>query len=557
MNLRIERTWLCVFSAFLAPLAHAQVREAWVQRHDGAPSQSDYGNAIAVDAAGNVHVTGRSYNATFGSPPAPPTQDIDTVQYSPSGTELWAARYQGPLAGDDVGYAIALSGTGDVYVAGQSGGYSGTYITQQTVLKYASNGTLSWANQYGKRPPGPNIGRSILVDGSGDVFVGGTDGGAGSGDMCVRKLDSAGGVVWEATYDGATHGYDYVYQIAFAPNGDILAAGNVGVINTNYTDIAVMRVSPAGTVLWSREIDGGANLSDSAFAVAVDALGNAYVAGYVTTATQGQNTALLAYDPAGTLQWSRNFDGSAHGNDVLRRVAVDPFGRVIALGGASNTGSGTDFVLFAYDAAGNLAWQRTWDSPAHLDDTARSLAFDALGDIHVAGYRTAATNPTTDVDAVAIEYDPSGAERFTYIYAGATPGTSGERFVDSVSGAGGSVLLAGYADTGANNSQDYLTVRIDRTAIPYCFGDGSGAACPCANASAPIQQSGCLSSLGLAGRLIDFGREQHLCRFIGPAGHETCPRAPRSISRARRSRTAAPAPCSATGCAAPAARSSD
>jgi hypothetical protein len=39
----------------------------------------------------------------------------------------------------------------------------------------------------------------------------------------------------------------------------------------------------------------------------------------------------------------------------------------------------------------------------------------------------------------------------------------------------------------------------------FCPGDGSGTACPCGNASAPVDQEGCLNSLGTGGRLRSSG----------------------------------------------------
>jgi hypothetical protein len=41
--------------------------------------------------------------------------------------------------------------------------------------------------------------------------------------------------------------------------------------------------------------------------------------------------------------------------------------------------------------------------------------------------------------------------------------------------------------------------------IAYCFGDGSGAACPCANEATPGSGTGCRNSIGLGGRLVSNG----------------------------------------------------
>ena len=82
----------CLF--FLSFISLGQVTEEWVSRYNGPGTPTDIANAVAVDASGNVYVTGLSYHAT-GFDDA----DYLTIKYNSAGDVIWVARYDGPADG--------------------------------------------------------------------------------------------------------------------------------------------------------------------------------------------------------------------------------------------------------------------------------------------------------------------------------------------------------------------------------------------------------------------------------------------------------------------------
>mgnify|MGYP001579076366 CR=1 FL=1 len=111
-----------VFGVLLLPVtpaaAQETVTEEWVARYNGPGNRDDSAYAIAVDGSGNVYVTGYSYNSSTHN-------DYVTVKYDTNGNELWTARYNGPGNSLDVARAMAVDDSGNVYVTGESLG-SGT-----------------------------------------------------------------------------------------------------------------------------------------------------------------------------------------------------------------------------------------------------------------------------------------------------------------------------------------------------------------------------------------------------------------------------------------------
>ncbi len=92
-------------------------------------ANSNYRPAIAVDAHGNVFVTGWAFTDTFPFQP-----DYGTWAYSSEGVPLWTNRYNGPANSYDLATALAVDSLGNVYVTGSSIGDSYDYAT----IKYSA-----------------------------------------------------------------------------------------------------------------------------------------------------------------------------------------------------------------------------------------------------------------------------------------------------------------------------------------------------------------------------------------------------------------------------------
>jgi hypothetical protein len=249
---------------------NADGQQQWVTRYNGSGNLGDAAYAIAVDSSGSVYVTGGSIGSDTGS-------DYTTIKYDSSGQEQWVARYNGPANGDDTAQAFAVDDLGNVYVTGVSRG-AGTEFDYAKV-KYNSAGQQQWTARYHGPGTGLDQAHAIAVDGSGNVYVTGESNGLGSSlDYATIKYDSIGQQQWVARYNGPGNGSDQAYAIAVDSSGNAYVTGQSYGSETSY-DYATLKYDSAGLEQWVVRYNGPGNFFDIAYAIAVDASGNVYVTG--------------------------------------------------------------------------------------------------------------------------------------------------------------------------------------------------------------------------------------------------------------------------------------
>jgi RHS repeat-associated protein len=200
----------------------------------------DVGNAITLDDNGNIYVTGSS-SATWGDTPIRAfsgTYDAFAAKLDPT-LELQWNTFLGSTATDN-GNAIAVDGSGNVYIAGVSWWTWGTPVRayiNSSINAFAaklnsSDGALQWNTFLGGSQN--DAGNAIAVDNNGNLYVAGYSSiswGApvrafsGSNDAFAAKLNSSNGTLSWNTFLGGS-GYDAGNTIAVDDSGYVYVAGS-------------------------------------------------------------------------------------------------------------------------------------------------------------------------------------------------------------------------------------------------------------------------------------------------------------------------------------------
>ena len=226
----------------------------------------------------------------------------------------------------------------------------------------------------------------VAVDGAGNIFLTGIYSGTldfdptsptlgkitalsgpfGHADAFLAKLDPTGTFAAGSSYVLSTGGQDAAINtglgVAVTPDGTATFAGEFQHSMTlgSFTlaggtrqDPFVARVDPTGHVLWAKDFNSNTTIpGQEASTVAVDALGNSYVAGtYYGTISPSAGISITSLnesgggssgdafvaklDSAGNVSYLRSFGG--FGLDRARGIAADDVGNVTVIGTYTGT----------------------------------------------------------------------------------------------------------------------------------------------------------------------------------------------------------------------------
>jgi len=205
-------------------------------------SNIQYARALAVDASGNVIITGYfQQNVDFGGgvlTASGQSFDAFVAKFDTAGQHLWSRRYGD--ATDQSANAVTVDASGNVLVAGHAAGSidfgAGAVTASGTpsafVAKLDPQGAPIWTKVSGG--VGKAAANGVAVSATGSVavvgsFTGGFDFGAGVlqnpdvDDAYVTVFGPSGAHVLTRKYGDAT--FQRADGVAFTPNGDVLLTG--------------------------------------------------------------------------------------------------------------------------------------------------------------------------------------------------------------------------------------------------------------------------------------------------------------------------------------------
>ena len=349
------------------------------------------GRSIAVDILGNVYTTGYFFGTVDFNPGTGTfnlntngSDDIFISKLDSSGNFVWAKQIAG--ISDDQGHSISLDSFCNIYTTGSFSFTvdfnpdAGTYNLTSAggfdifISKLDSSGNFVWAKRMGGGSDEQSS--SITLDASGSIyttgaFLGTADFNPGAGtfyltpvgvqDIFISKLDSSGNFVWAKAMGGS------------AGNGTSIKVGPTGAgdVYTTGAFFGTVDFDP-GTGTYNL-ISTGAAGTYNIFISKLDSSGN-FIWAKAVGGTGSSHGNAIAIDPSG--------DGGVYTIGYFNGIAdFDPGVGVFNLTGA---GGSNDIFISKLDTSGSFVWAKAMGGMA--TDVGNSIAFDAFGNAHVAGY---------------------------------------------------------------------------------------------------------------------------------------------------------------------------
>jgi hypothetical protein len=412
----------------------------------------DGGNDIAIDAAGNIYLTGWTASSAFpGTQGSPRNTDAFVTKLSPDGRTIIYSAYLGG-SGYESGTGIAVDATGNVYITGIT--FSANFPVKGAYQDKKKSGSDAFVTKLG--PDGRALIYSTYLGGNdddeaagialnafGNAFVTGSTfstnfptnkpiqkNPTGDADAFVTKVSQNGRNLAYSTYLGGA-GSDIPNSVAVDTAGNAYITGGTtspdfpikNALKPEFSaaenEAFVSKINDRGEALVYSTFLGGSD-GQSGFAITVDGAGSAYVTG---------STSSPDFPVANALQPALNADCGAP-------TCVDAFVTQLSIDGTT--------LAYSSFLGGKLT------------DVGKGIALDSAGHIFITGYTQSLDfplanpaqpgkgggdaicgsegRPTQCADAFVTKFAPTGTALVYSTYLGGAANDFGEELALDPSG---------------------------------------------------------------------------------------------------------------------------
>ncbi len=396
----------------------------------GDNSNTDMATDIALDAAGNIYITGSIDNAVDFDPgagtamisPVNYSQNYFFAKYDPSGNYLWAKTFGKKYYSNDI-IKMALDASGNIYLSGYIMGSPavtsdfdpGPGVANLTnfglkdafLAKYDPYGNYLWVKKFGS-PGAQTQSFATVVDSHGNVLIGGITNNivdfdpsmgvalinGGGGNSFFAKYDSMGALIWVKSFEGGGNGI----RTIVLDNTDNVYVGGV------FTDVVDF---DADTAVHSLTCSVASQINN--YFAKYDASGN-YVFAQMLPEGNGAGLGIAGMGPVLALDPSQNIciSGVFRGTEDF-----DPGVGITILSSANS--AIPDCFFGKYDNTGGFIWAA--NLVGNSSNAVCGISANSAGQICIAGTFTS----TTDFDPTSATTNlvsSGGSDFFMASYTG-------------------------------------------------------------------------------------------------------------------------------------------
>lgn len=191
------------------------------------PLKQDFPVDMFIDGNEDIFITGWTKDTVTNAKKSYLTAKIDLAG------NIAYVKEHGDTSWNSEGMSIVADGLGYAYVAGRT--FENGATADIELIKYDPNGNEVWVRTYNSSFNNWDnpVANSIHIDAQANIYINAYSSNGNNHDFLILKYDSAGSLIGEHRYNGASNQNDYPVEMAVNASGEVFNTGSSQSLNGN------------------------------------------------------------------------------------------------------------------------------------------------------------------------------------------------------------------------------------------------------------------------------------------------------------------------------------